>query len=310
MKLFLQKILLFFGMFFSLLFTMYIVVSLSTKKTNMLELITFGNNYEWGSNYQRSFDFKKWINNKPTNHKSGLIIGSSTAYRNINPMILTQQTDVDWFNVGSSSQSMDVSLVLLKYALKKRPIDYVILDLYSCIWNEEYIETRYDWVKNGIGTIDMYPQLVFQNTSLKLINQALYRSIKSALDGKDYVNSDNFNGTYLGKGFVCSNKVTPLKQPLDTSSRFIIDYENPLLQKIVSVCKENNIRLILNISPVLGEVYETKNFTASQNIYFLQNDYFSQHNQFHLFYDSHHLTCEGSKIYSDSLSVKLKKIVD
>ncbi|MFN5441131.1 MAG: hypothetical protein ACK5AR_04685, partial [Flavobacteriia bacterium] len=106
-----------------------LVIALSTNFTLKLELKSFGHMTHWGSSFARIDEFESWAHQKPTQAR-GLIIGSSTAYRNINPYILSSATHIDWFNYGSSGQPPKISYFLLQDAFKKTKLDYVLLDIY------------------------------------------------------------------------------------------------------------------------------------------------------------------------------------
>jgi hypothetical protein len=102
-----------------------------------------------GSTLERYADFERWSkaeHSKPI----ALIVGSSTAYRNIDPYILDSLTRYTWFNLASSSQTVEVSAALAKIAYARlRRIDVLLIDVYPEISDIKNYESVYDWVNNS-----------------------------------------------------------------------------------------------------------------------------------------------------------------
>ena len=128
MRQFVRKILQTLVAFVLFILVGLILIALSTNFTFKLEQKSFGHMTHWGSSFARIDEFENWAGQKPTKAR-GLIIGSSTAYRNINPHILQDRSHIDWFNYGSSGQPPKISYFLLQDAFKKTKLDYVLLDI-------------------------------------------------------------------------------------------------------------------------------------------------------------------------------------
>jgi hypothetical protein len=122
------------------------------------------------------------------------------------------------------------------------------------------------------------------------------------LPTKQYIIEDPKNGTYLKKGFVCSNQkaLTNFKQK--AKSQKVPEF--PELQKIAALCKANGAQLILNISPSLEGPYVLPRAFSSHPIIQIKN-----FNEPSLFYDSHHMTCHGANLYSALVAGHLAKIL-
>lgn len=100
MRQFVRKILRTLLAFVILTLAGLVLIALSTNFTLKLEQKSFGHMTHWGSSFARIDEFESWAHQKPTQAR-GLIIGSSTAYRNINPYILSSATHIDWFNLAA-----------------------------------------------------------------------------------------------------------------------------------------------------------------------------------------------------------------
>lgn len=278
-------------------------VAYSTNYTRKLESGIYGINFQWGSTYQRSREFTEWAAKTDATPK-GLIIGPSTAYRNIEPHILDSATNFNWFNLASSAQTLDNSYSLLKYAVANTQLSYVILDVYEGAFGENY-ESSMDWIINSNLSFNKKYEL-FSNATpdVKMINQFLYRSVKSAIRHKDHLNNDPSNGSYAGKGFVCSNNDGVLKSNTYPARTYVMQ-PNATILKIAALCRSNNIKLIVNIAPVLSKRNVMKGWPASYNI--INNDSLAaQPGAYMMFSDSHHMTCDGAKVYTHYLISKVK----
>lgn len=292
-------------MFFAYV-TLIVFVAMSTIITPKIENVTFKNSNIFGSTYLRSRDFSKWstISNSK---KKGIILGSSTAYRNINPYILRDVTHVDWFNLGSSAQSPTISLFLLRNAIRKTKIDYVLLDVFSEYIDDKGYESTIDWLKNSDLSNSSKLELVVQSPiDLKKINVFFYWMFKSWVPSKTYFSNPMNNGDYIGNGHVCYTPDSTINLKMTRKYKTMRIDANRTIQEIIFICKKEDIKLIINICPVIG----VKNISTLTHPFVFNNDDFaSDINNYHLYYDTCHMTCEGATIYSYSIANKLNKIL-
>lgn len=276
-----------------------VLIALSTNLTLKLEQKSFGHMTHWGSSWERITEFEKWatsISAKPR----GLIIGSSTAYRNLNPYIFESHTAVNWFNYGSSGQSPAISLTLLQHAFERCHFNYVVFDIYGPVVELEGLESAHDLIYNSKLDFWLKTKLVCGYPEGKLWLRYLYFYTKKLVPSSAYVIEDPKNGTYLKKGFVCSNQPA-LKQYKKAPKRYKVpDFAE--LSEIAAHCKAHGSKLILNISPSLEGSFSLP--AAFKKYPIIQVKSF--HNPAH-FYDTHHMTCEGANLYSEQVAQQLKK---
>lgn len=281
-----------------------LLIAYSTNYTFLVEKIIFGNTNQWGSNYERSSDFISWV--KKHDRPKGLILGSSTAYRNINPFILDSITKIDWYNLGNSSQTLDISNELLLIALSKTKLDYVLLDLYPMLKEGDDYESTFDWIKNSTLTnSEKFNLLKKVDVDTKIIFQFFYRSIKNTVPSTTLFISEEKNGSYLGKGFVCSDKLMSLATDTFTNSINHITL-NDDLSRLIALCNKENIKLIISITPELGKSNQV-DFIDNSVVMINNDDFVNANNSYLYYYDSHHLTCEGSRVFSESLGRKISE---
>ena len=131
-----------------------------------------------------------------------------------------------------------------------------------------------------------------------------YSYTKNLLPSPTYIIHDSTNGTYLKKGFVCSNQ--PALQHYNKVQKHqkaqqIPDF--PELQQIAKLCLANGTKLILNISPSLDGDFRLPSSYKKYPLIQIKAFHNPQH-----FYDSHHMTCEGANLYSKRIIEKIQKL--
>lgn len=288
----------------------FAIVGLSTKYTPGLKLdkLLIGNEPSvWGSNVQRVPDFEEWLKQDDGRPKL-LILGSSTVYRGVNPNILDEKLGINSFNVGSSSQRIQLSTYLLKKALAETKIDYVLFDIYPHFWKRRTEESVLDWIINNPHCYN-YGGLVAAFPSRKAVINYGYYSVKRGMFnvlnieenlGRGIVD----NGEYQGKGFVCSpddswRNIKPGEKKFKQYPHF-----DAQLKEMDQLCKENGAKLILLMPPIIG-------YSPSNNFDFgiPMIDANKIDIDTSLFYDDHHLFCRGTQPYTDSIAVRLNEFI-
>ena len=300
MRRFTLKLLRFLLLFLSCIWLVLALIALSTNWTLQYEYNYFGHRTHWGSSLERVNEFEHWADQKALQPK-GLIIGSSTAYRNLNPHLLSDQTPINWFNYGSSNQSPNMSYFLLQQAFTRTKLDYVLLDIYGPIARHNGLEAAFDLIYNSELNWWQKTKLLWRYPNTKLWLRYGYFYTKKILPCPTYIIKDSTNGTYLKKGFVCSNQPALQHYNEDQNAKKIP--EIPELQQIAKLCHANGAKLILNISPSLDGDFRLPSAFKKYPIIYIKQFNNPQH-----FYDSHHMTCEGANLYSKIVSEKIQKL--
>lgn len=311
MRKFIQNISAFFVVCISLYLLLIPVTSFYANKNRLFNLIeknifTFQGVHEWGNTRERSRDLVNW-NPK---QKRGLILGSSTAYRGINPFILDDSTQIDWFNAASSSQGLPTSLALLKLINNDKNISVLLLDIYYGVLKNSGHESCEDWINNSTLPLkDKFYLIRKVAIQPRLILKTLYLSFKKVINEPCKVLKSKKNGSYLGKGFVCSPN-GKFKINSKESKICMIDInQNQYIRKIIDFCQENNIKLLINIAPVVESKIFYDLSKLPKNVLLIntsESDFFESIDISTNFYDDHHLTCRGSEVYTKKLSSFIK----
>ncbi|MFM7007340.1 MAG: hypothetical protein ACKOWX_08800 [Flavobacteriales bacterium] len=297
---FVRKVLLFGLLFLGVIWLGLLAIALSTNWTPRFEYKFFGHRTHWGSSLERVAEFEKWSRTNAQVPK-GLILGSSTAYRNINPHILSEQTHINWFNYGSSNQSPQMSYYLLKQALRQTHLDVILLDVYGAIASNDGLEAAFDLIYNSELAASKKMDLLRHYSDVRLWLRFGYFYTKKIVPCNNYIVHDSTNGTYLKKGFVCSNQ--PALQHYDKVQKIQKMPDFTELQKIANLCKANGVKLILNISPSLDGDFRLPSSFKKYPLIQIKAFHNPQH-----FYDSHHMTCEGANLYSKRIIEKIQKL--
>ncbi|MEN9969181.1 MAG: hypothetical protein RIR94_1377 [Bacteroidota bacterium] len=301
MRQFLNKILKTIFAFVLFIWVGLVLIALSTHFSPKIEQKSLGHMTHWGSSFARVDEFASWTAQKHAKAR-GLIIGSSTAYRNINPHLLSKSTNIDWFNYGSSAQPPKISYFLLQDAFQQTKLDYVFLDIYPDVIALEGLESAHDLIYNSRLHPWLKAQLVFRYPNTKLLLRYLYFYTKRVIPSKAHIIYDATNGTYTGKGFVCTNQPGLKNYSEPSKNKYVKDFQT--LHDIAALCKANGAQLILNINPELGKTFQLDPVYRDFKVISSPNFQNPQH-----YYDSHHMTCEGANLYSEGLGMRLVKLL-
>jgi len=296
------------ALFFVVFYTaLLFAVILSTQFTFKAEELLFKYNRLSDTHARRLQEFYKWLNKESTS-KKGLILGSSTAYMNIDPMQLTEKTGVDFFNCGTSSQSIVLSEKILKDVVQNSKIDYLLLDVLPEIWTSSSLESSVIWVGHT-----PYPysrsvlQIVKNENNVNLWNQYLYLLLKRQFSFSKYdVKPEQPDKVYKRKGYVYGKDA--VRTEISTFNNYDkISAENAgALKNIVSICKNKNIKLIISIPKVLNaDIDESLVRISGTCLINAENFYVDSI----YLKDSYHMFYTGSIKYSEWLGDQLKDCI-
>lgn len=214
-----------------------------------------------------------------------LFLGTSHCFRAYDPDLYEQLTGESAFNLGSSSQNIDTSYYLLKEAIKYHDIKKVYLDIYHEFFffhpgNRELIEANIisDYMRPSLNKL----QFILSRSSSEHYTNSFFpfRRDWQLLGDFDYLKEnvekkrqDNYKNYepvvyddehYVSKGFVESIAVLnteeyswiPKSDKVDLSedSSFAMNY----LEKIVKLCKKENIEIVFLTAPSYKEYIESK----------------------------------------------------
>lgn len=295
-------VLFFIGFYIVLL----LLISLSTAFTFKVEHVIFRNNKTSGNDYRRIHDFYSWL---AINHAGkGLILGSSTANMNIDPIILQEATDVDFFNCGTNAQTIKLSEKILRYAVERSKVDYVILDVYPELWNYKSPEPVIIWTTHNpvLGNKFMF-NMVASSQSVNAWNYYFYFLVKRWLPLTRFdMEKIQLTRVYKTKGHVCIDDTVKTDYAYDTTYNTMSADNRQALHNIAKICRDRNIQLVISIPKVLNADID-ESLVKVEGVPLISAAEFAIDSTY--FKDSHHMFCKGAEKYSHWLSVRVKGLI-
>ena len=264
-----------------------------------------------------------------------ICLGSSHAYRSLNPFLMDSILGGNTFNLGSSGQSIQTAYYVLKNALRSQNPNTVVLEVYFYAffeydqtknggYNFDYIKWSRDKVEFLIGGFDLnesitvllFPSIRYKDRGKYLLKKMLGRAVLPP------------RGDYYGKGFVrnfnrVKNSSLTRRNHFDD---FYFDIEKAdqkdilYLRKLKELCDTNGIRLIWVTAPIPQTTYQKLDNISVTNTFFQEQakelgvPYYNYLDASSLplndtlhFMDSNHLNWAGANIFTEQIS---KDIMD
>jgi hypothetical protein len=284
---------------------------------------------------------KRWVDFYEMEEDIDLFfLGASHAYRSFDPEIFDKRLNINSFNIGSSSQNPIDSYYILNEVLRYKKPKMVVLEVTwltmegndyeynSATYNYDFMKfstNKINYLFNGFE-LDQYikanllsvryhenykdSKTVKENIENKFINKII--PYKHEIMNEEY---------YKDKGFVASQKEVSYAKLINENQ--FNDYRGfnfndrrlNYFKKIIKLCKENNIEIILVTAPIpiesirkVSDYEKIHNFISGiakeDDVEYLDfnlvnRNYISFRNQ--CFKDDNHLNFKGAKIMSNLL---------
>jgi hypothetical protein len=233
-----------------------------------------------------------------------LILGSSTANHHYNSKMMEDSLGMSVYNSGLDGRDLIYFDVVLQSAIERQKPKYVFLDIGDVHLNGNWInrigDTKLYYGKNDAVT-HYYDEETDWQQRLKLVsstyryNKTLSYLIRVGLD-----KPNTLNGYAPLNGHRANFERTITKE-------FTADAkELKHLNHIVSLCKENDITLILVQSPQSDDNVAFNNWleefaTEHQTVLLQENKNEYYFNNPSLFYDGSHLNSEGANVFTERI---------
>ncbi len=263
-----------------------------------------------------------------------LIIGSSQALRSIKPTVLNKELNIKSYNLSSPLMSMVGRYTMLKKEIERNPVKTVFFELsYDALTadrdnvlgfeGELYILGRLD---NTLERLNFFKKAFKKKDYIKVLSDTIKRS-KYAIEKTDDtpiiqyetygylpIKANDQSLTQREKKSIINTKLLNSK---------IREEDLKYLIKSIELCKKNNIRLVLIVSPITEKMILTysnmdevfSQYTKLANKYEIEYyDFNLDKRRFELysektsFYDGAHMSESGAEIFSNTLSQTIKKI--
>ncbi len=270
-----------------------------------------------------------------------LFLGSSHCYKSLDPDLADSLLGENAFNAGSSVQGMNTSYYLLKEITEYHKLKTVYLDTNFAVYRVKEDDAniftvsdfmrngknKYELLKNGGGVESIFNGYITirrNYTNINIISNLLSRTKPIS----DYSGITYENEEYRGDGFVYVSECKPVTES-DLRSCELTDLSGEVpvcknydtyLKKIIKLCKEKNIELILIDHPMRSIVLDTLQDYNNYTQYFVKiaKRFNIQYWNFNLykgdngFYekdysDYYHLNGEGAEKYTKLLCSTAKR---
>ncbi|PAB58266.1 hypothetical protein [Anaeromicrobium sediminis] len=283
------------------------------------------------SEYRRAINTWDEFYRTPENSIDVLFLGNSHSYVTFNPQILNSILNIKSFNLGSGSQNIIQTYFNLREILKYQKPKTIFLEL-NTLYTEENVTPlafkyeNFDGMKLSLNKLEA---MLYQFNSNEYI-YALFPAIRNHQNWKKVnimeenlkrkMSKDNSVPTYGYKKIntVISKKEinkfkTAKNEEINLNYNFSMNNIS-YLEKIIDICKKNNIELVFIKAPVFkGRPYKNNYFAAKKisDKYNIKHiDYNFLHDKLNLqnshFYDSGHVNYFGATLITLNLSSWIK----
>ena len=249
-------------------------------------------------------------------HQSDLLIlGASKAMHHYDVKMLEDSLHCTVYNMGCDGQNIHYQYMCLLKALENGPVKTVILDIaYNQVskkwekplynyhkwfyWKNSYAKEYLDKVNGWWEPIFMYSACLQYNSNLVDCFRCLRMNDKRGYKG--YIAMPDNEKMYRNDD-VDNNESFEY-------SELLIDY----LNKIVRICYEKNIRLIMCQSPSrqANKQFDIfiEDFAIENNLeYWNYKDINNISDRIEMFYDPNHLTGQGADLFTNIIITQIKK---
>ena len=255
--------------------------------------------------------------NSPKNEYDVMFFGSSNTYCSFNPLIIWEKTGVKSYVFATQQQPIWATYYYMKDAFKRQSPDLAVLDVLMLSKNEEYYDdgVNYTFCDNMPFSIDKM-RLAYASAPkgerLGLVLRFLkYHTRWSELEKSDFEYRKKDMSDY-SKGFYVLTSKTDKAVHTDlegvTGTLPISDKNREYLDRIISLCREKNIRLIMVKAP--------SNSTAEEKMYYNEVEKIAEENGVEFvdynmcydeigldmgedFFDERHLNIYGAEKFTD-----------
>lgn len=284
--------------------------------------------YFWGESYYYQ-DYK--VRTSLSGKLDTLVIGSSHALRSIKPTVLNEKLNTKAYNLSSPLMSMYGRYVMLEKEINRNPIKTVYLEIsYNALTLDRktlglegdlYVLGRFD---NAFERINFFKNAFTTDEYKKVLSDVIVRSRNSFFTHNAIKQYETFGYLPMPSNNQSLSDETKEKikntKLLDTK---IKEESLNYFDKIIKLCKRNNIRVILVVTPVTEKMileYNNLDDIFSQYID-LAKEYNCEYYDFNLdknrvklyseetsFYDNTHMSDSGAEVFSNRLTEIIKKV--
>lgn len=254
--------------------------------------------------------------NSPENEYDVIFFGSSNAYCSFNPLVIWKETGVKSYVFATQQQPVWATYYYMKDAFKRQSPDIAVFDILMLSKNDEYYDdgVNYTFCDNMPFSPDKvrlaYASAPKGERAGLLLRFLKYHSRWNELTDEDYAYRKSAVSDYSKGFYVLTSKCFDAEYTdLDgvTGCEPISEKNMEYFGKIVSLCKEKNVRLLLVKAPSNSSEEEKRYYNSVEKLakeYGIEfTDYNMKYNEIGLdlandFFDKHHLNVYGAEKFT------------
>ena len=255
--------------------------------------------------------------NSPKNEYDVMFFGSSNAYCSFNPLVIWEKTGVKSYVFATQQQPIWATYYYMKDAFKRQSPDLAVLDILMLSKNDEYYDdgVNYTFCDNMPFSIDKV-RLAYASAPkgerLGLLLRFLkYHTRWSELEKEDFEYRRGNMSDYSKGFYVLTSKTdkavhTDLENVTDTLP--ITEKNREYLEKIIKLCQDKNVRLMMVKAPSNSTEEDKKYYNETEKIAKENGIEFVDYNMYYDeigldmredFFDERHLNIYGAEKFSD-----------
>ena len=255
--------------------------------------------------------------NSPKNEYDVIFFGSSNAYCSFNPLVIWEKTGVKSYVFATQQQPMWATYYYMKDAFKRQSPDIAVLDILMLSKDDEYYDdgVNYTFCDNMPFSIDK-AKLAYvsapKGERLGLVFRFLkYHTRWNELKKEDFEYRKR-DMTDYSKGFyvLTSTYKNPARYNLEnvTECTELSDKNREYFEKIIELCREKNVRLMLVKTPSNSTAEEKKYYNEAEKIAVENGIEFVDYNMLYDgigldmetdFFDERHLNIYGAEKFTE-----------
>jgi len=261
--------------------------------------------WEGGNSYERFRDFDRDA------YHDVIVMGSSHAYRTFDPRLFEKE-NINMFNLGSSSQTLLDTDILLRKLVVPENVELIIMELSAFSFSGDDYESR-AFLATNLPHDDVALDILKNKKEIRSLNLLTERMFRKLEDGPLYDPDD-----YVGKGYcekfdsVAVLSTFKKHENYQPKQKYV-----EALERILDYTKKNNLNILFVTQPYPKETDHTifvkfKNMLLDhhlkEGVDFLDYSFNLPVDSKDHFYDHSHLNQAGVEILNKQLQKDLKKL--
>jgi len=251
--------------------------------------------------------FKRFKEFDITKHYDVLIFGSSHSYNSFDTRLFAEK-NIRTYNLGTSGQSIENSLILARNYLHPNLTETVILDIYPGSFMSSGLESTCDLIVN-VPSNSTALDLAWSFPDIRSFNMLVLRAFYQNSNVQEPTYKDS---RYRPGGFIAMKDSVKTACDYDNFLQHYSPRKEPInsLEQFIALCQTTKINLILIAHPApkelqnasyLAFIEQAKELSEKLEVEFMDYSFDHELDSQNHFYDVQHLNEAGAQIFTKKL---------